>query len=144
MGRLVLFSIFFDGVLLRAGIRHAHTHKLAPTQDLFINILKDDHYPSPRYLVLASDSTVMYVFTLSSQASSRISRASIDTALLWSCSCVTNSSMPQLLKNSTLARSSTRRCLVAYNLQGCSVIQEALAEKEKKEEQYSFVLFFNQ
>lgn len=56
--------------------------------------------------------------TLSSQASSSMSRASMDTALLWSCSCVTSSSMPQLLKNSTLARSSTRRCFVAYNLHG--------------------------
>lgn len=59
--------------------------------------------------------------TLSSQASSSMSRASMDTALLWSWSCVTSSSMPQLLKNSTLARSSTRRCLVAYNLHVCSV-----------------------
>lgn len=84
-----------------------------------------------RPLVLLADSAPKCVFTLSSQASSSMSRASMDTALLWSCSCVTSSSMPQLLKNSTLARSSTRRCLVAYNLHGCSVRQRALWEKER-------------
>lgn len=69
-----------------------------------------------------STSCIIYVglvcsLTLSSQASSRISSASMEMVLLRSWSWVTSSSMPQLLKNSTLARSRTRRCLVAYNLQ---------------------------
>lgn len=55
--------------------------------------------------------------TLSSQASSRISSDSMDMVLFLSCNCVTSSSIPQLLKNSTLARSSTLRCFVAYSLQ---------------------------
>lgn len=76
-------------------------------------------------------SILLYCVTLSSQASSSMSRASMDTALLWSWSCVTSNSMPQLLKNSTPARSSTRRCLVAYSLHVCSVRQEALWEKER-------------
>jgi len=48
-----------------------------------------------------------------------MSSASMETVLLWSCSCVTSNSIPQLLKNSTLARRSTRRCLVAYRRQFC-------------------------
>lgn len=64
----------------------------------------------------------------------------MDTALLWSCSCVTSSSMPQLLKNSTLARSRTRRCLVAYNLHGCSVREGELWEKARTLEWYSHTL----
>lgn len=43
MRRLLLFSIFCDSVSLRAGIRHAHTHKQAPTHDVFIDLLKVDH-----------------------------------------------------------------------------------------------------
>lgn len=82
-------------------------------------------------VALSDDSVPTCVFTLSSQASSSMSRASMDTALLWSCSCVTSSSMPQLLKNSTLARSRTRRCLVAYNLHGCSVREGELWEKAR-------------
>lgn len=57
------------------------------------------------------------ILTLSSHASSRISRASEEIALFLSCSWVTSNSIPQLLKNSTLALSSTLKCFVAYNLQ---------------------------
>lgn len=86
-------------------LRHFHTN--------FWNYVKK--WPALNQLPVA-----VMLITLSSQASSRMSSASMETVLLWSCSWVTSNSIPQLLKNSTLARSSTRRCLVAYRRQFCS------------------------
>lgn len=60
---------------------------------------------------------IQFNFTLSSQASSRISRASEEIVLFLSCSWVTSNSIPQLLKNSTLALNKTLKCFVAYSLQ---------------------------
>lgn len=71
------------------------------------------------------------MLTLSSHASSRISSASEEIVLFLSCNWVTSNSIPQLLKNSTFARSNTRKCFVAYNLQLCKSRENASFNRRK-------------
>ena len=74
---------------------------------------------------------IRWNFTLSSHASSRISRASEEIVLFLSCSWVTSNSIPQLLKNSTLALNNTLKCFVAYSLQAYKDKWEHLKKKKK-------------